>query len=234
MGIPTLDDPEVVAVEESARLFNRLARLLLLVWRGSDDKMKLAVGGAVAVSDAGYGRHTEDLDVFARPVSAKRLVKALHAQGMKTFWITEAHAVAWLDEDNAEAVAKGEAPTLRIDILSTITEPEASAIRTAIPARRLGVPLKVFRPDHLAAIKFLAGRGKDLVDFDGLVAQGVDIERVRYLIATVDEAKAAAMMARVRKLQKPRGLRDGGMHYATDAELQRAFAARYAAARAQT
>lgn len=208
MGIPTLDDERVIALAQRETLPLQLSRLLVLVGQATDAKMKLAIGGAVAARDAGWRRHTDDLDVFARPVSAKRLTRALREAGMKTFWITGSHSVAWLDEDNAEAVAAGESPSVRIDILSTVTEPEASAIRTAVPARTLGVPVKVFRPDHLAAIKFLAGRPQDLVDFDALVRLGVDLDRVRLIVAAADEPRVAAMMARARRALKPTGLRD--------------------------
>ena len=231
MPVPAIDDREVLALANRAGLTNALARLMLLVSRCLDAKMQLALGGAVAARDAGWGRHTDDLDVFARPVSARRLVKALAAQGAKTFWITDSHAVAWLDEDNAATVATGEAPAVRVDVLSTVTEPEASAIRTAIPAQRLGVPLRVFHPDHLAAIKFLAGRPKDLLDFDELVHLGVDTARVRYLVATADDTRVAALMARGRRLKTPRGVRDGSAKYLDREGFARAFAAALAAQR---
>ena len=59
-----------------------------------------------------------------------------------TAWVSDSHAVAWLDEDNAAPLAAGEAPSVRVNVLSTITETEVSAIRTAIVSQRLGVPLK--------------------------------------------------------------------------------------------
>ncbi len=233
MGIPKLDDGEVLEVAARTRLPLPLARLMVLVTRAWDDKMRLAIGGAVAVRDAGWGRHTDDLDVFARPVSAKRLVRRLAAQGVRIFWITDAHAVAWLDEDNAEEVAAGEAPSVRVDVLSTVTEPEASAIRTAVPARRLGVPLKVFRPDHLAAIKFLAGRPQDLVDFDALVLRGVDVERVRYLVSLYDEPRLPELAARVRDARRPpKGVRETGGVYLSREGFERAFAEALAKERA--
>ncbi len=232
MSIPPLDDREVLALAHRAGLPDALARLVLLVSQSVDEKMRLAIGGGIAVHDTGWERYTKDLDVFARPVSARRLVKALAARGVKTFWITDSHAVAWLDEDNAASIAAGEAPSVRVDVLSTITEPEASAIRTAIEPKRLGIPLKVFRPDHLAAIKYLAGRPKDLLDFDEIVLRGVDVERVRYLVSTADESKVAAMMSRVRKLKKPSsGVRDGGSRYLDRDGFERAFAAALAAER---
>ena len=232
MGIPPLHG-EVFDLSIRVGVAPQLARLMLLASRGLDAKMQLAIGGALAVRDAGWGRHTDDLDIFARPVSAKRLVKALAKQGAKTHWITDSHAVVWLDEDNAASIAAGEAPSVRIDVLSTVTEPEVSAIRTAIPARRLGVPLKVFHPDHLAAIKYLAGRPKDLLDFDELILRGVDVERVRYLVSIADEAQVSAMMVRIRKLKKPSsGVRDGRAQYLDREGFERAFAAAVAAERA--
>lgn len=229
MGIPSLDDPAVFAIATRGNLQLTLARLILLVERAFDAKMKLAIGGAVAVRDAGFGRHTDDLDVFARPVSAKRLVRGLAAQGMKVHWVSDAHAIAWLDEDNAELLAAREAPEVRVDVLSTITEPEAHAIRTAVAPSKLGVPMKVFRPDYLAAIKFLAGRPQDMMDFDELIRLGTDLERVRYLVGTVDESKVAAVTARVRKMKKLWGLADPrGVYLARD-EFERRLAAAAAA-----
>lgn len=225
MGVPPLDDPEVIACSARIGLPVRVARLLLLVGRAHDPKMRAAIGGGVALTDAGWRRMTDDLDVFARPVSAKRLVRALAKMGARTFWITDAHAVAYLDDDNAEELARGDAPSVRVDVLSTLTEPEASAIRTAVPPRVLGVPMPVFRIDHLAAIKFLAARPQDLVDFDHLVSLGVDLDKVRYLIADVDEAQVAPMMSRVRKARAVRGVRETPGPFLDDAALQRAWAA---------
>jgi hypothetical protein len=227
MPIPSLDDRAVLELAKHSDLYPRLARLVLLVAGALDPKMRLAVGGAVAAYDAGWQRHTQDLDIFARPVSARRLVKRLAAQGALTFWITDAHAVVYLAEDNAEALAAHESPSIRVDVLSTVTEPEAGAIRTAVPAKRLGVAIKVFRADHLAAIKYIAGRPLDLVDFDELILRGADVERVRYLVALYEPKRVAAMMARVRKLQKPpSGVRDGGAmagRYLGREEFRRAF-----------
>lgn len=229
MGIPPVDGPEVSALAVRARLPPQLARLILLVARAFDEKMKLAIGGGVAVNDAGYHRMTNDLDVFARPVSAKRLTKGLAAQGMKVHWITDAHAIAWLDEDNEALLQAREAPEVRIDVLSTIAEPEADAIRTAVAPNTLGVPMKVFRPDYLAAIKFLAGRPQDLMDFDELIRRGLDLERVRYLVGTTDESKVAAVTARVRKMKKIWGVGDRrGVYLARD-EFERRLAAAAAA-----
>ena len=94
---------------------------------------------------------------------------------------------------------------------------------------QLGGPIKVFRPDHLAAIKFLAGRPQDLVDFDELIRRGVDLERVRYLVGTYDESQVAAVTARVRKMKKLWGLADPrGVYLARD-EFERRLAAAAAA-----
>lgn len=191
--------------------------------------MKLALGGAVAVMDAGAKAYSNDLRVYACPVSAKWLVKGLAAHGMKVRWITDAHAIAWLDEDNEELLRDREAPEIRIDVLSTIAEPEADAIRTAVAPNTLGVPMKVFRPDYLAAIKFLAGRPQDLLDFDELTRRGTDLERVRYLVGTADESKVAAVAARVRKMKKIWGVGDRrGVYLARD-EYERRLAAAAAA-----
>lgn len=222
MGIPPLDAPEVQQLSIREAIQPQLARLLLLVAAATDAKMQLAIGGAVAARDAGWRRYTDDLDVFARPASAKRLLKALAAAGMKTLWITDAHGVAWLAEDNP---TKAEAPSVRVDVLSTVTEPEASAIRTAVPPRSLGVPVKVFRPDHLAAIKFLAGRPQDLVDFDELMRRGVDLERVRPIVASSDESRVAAVTSRARRALKPPGLRESRAPYLSRAALDEAWKA---------
>lgn len=227
MGIPPLDAPEVQQLSIREAIQPQLARLLLLVAGAADAKMKLAIGGAVAAHDAGWQRYTRDLDVFARPVSAKRLLRALAAAGMKTFWITESHGVAWIEEDNVAAVAAGEAPSDRVDVRSTVTEPEASAIRTAVPPRSLGVPVKVFRPDHLAAIKFLAGRPQDLIDFDELIRRGVDLERVRLIVASADETRLAAVTARGRRALKPPGLRELSAPYLGRAALDAAWKAAF-------
>ncbi len=226
MRIPSLTDRAVLELENRSTLNNRVARLVVLVSRVTQPRMQLAIGGAVAGVDAGWRRNTVDLDVFARPTSAKRLVKSLAAVGMRTFWITDAHAVAWLREDNENEIAAGESPSIRIDVLSTLSEPEASAIRTAVKPRALGVPVKVFRPDYLTAIKFLAARPLDLVDFDELILLGVDPERVRYLVATADASRSAAVASRIRKLLKPpSGVAESRSPYLSRHGFHQAFAA---------
>ncbi len=226
MAIPPLDDAAVFALAKRAHMSNQVARLLLMVSRVVNPRMQLAVGGAVAVGDAGFVRLTEDLGVFARPAGARRLIGSLRAEGFTTFWIADSHGVAYLPEDNETRVKAHDLPTVRIDVLSTVTEPEASAIRTAIVPKTLGVGVRVFRPDHLAAIKFLAGRPKDLMDFDELILLGVDTEQVRYVVSTSDASRVAALMSRIRKLRKaPSGVRDGNARYLSRDEMQAAFRA---------
>jgi hypothetical protein len=229
MGVPALEDPVVVGLAIRARLPLSLARRLCLVAGAFDEAMKLALGGTVAVMDARAKAYSNDLLVYARPVSAKRLVKGLAAQGMKVRWVTDAHAIAWLDEDNEELLLARKAPEIRIDVRGTITELEADAIRTAVAPNTLGVPMKVVRPDYLAAIKFVAGRPQDLLDFDEIMRRGTDLDRVRYLVGTVDESKVAAVTVRVRKMKKIWGVGDRrGVYLARD-EFERRLAAAAAA-----
>jgi hypothetical protein len=210
MGIPRLDSPQIVRLSGEARVQPQLARLLLLLAGAASRAKRWAIGGGVAVRDAGYRRYTEDLDVFATEVSARKIVKGLRAEGVEIRWLGDYHAIAFLEEDNRDELAAKQTPTIRIDVLATLEEPEAGAIRTAVPARTLGVEAKVFRADYLAAIKFLAGRPQDLLDFDELMRLGTDVDRVKYLVSTSDDSKVPALLARIRaQREKPKGVRDG-------------------------
>jgi hypothetical protein len=226
MRIPRIDSPEVNAIAADSNLPIRVARLLLLVIRASTDAKRWAIGGAVALRANGHGRYTDDVDVFATEVSARKIVKGLRSAGVEIRWLGDYHAIAFLEEDNLEDLAAGETPKVRIDVLATLEEPEAGAIRTAVRASKLGVDAKVFRADYLAAIKFLAGRPQDLLDFDELMRLGTDVERVRYLVATSDGDRMPALMARIRKLQaKPKGVRDRASRYLSRDEIRAAWKA---------
>jgi hypothetical protein len=135
---------------------------------------------------------TFDVDLFARPTAARRVEASLRAAGLTVEGLRSAHLIAYFPEDNRLWLDQGQPPEFRIDLLVTVTEPEATAIQTAQPAELAGIQAAFVRPDELTALKFLAGRPQDLADVEALLGTGrVSVERVRYLLSTTHGSAAA-------------------------------------------
>lgn len=220
----TPDEAELYARAKTVNLQLPVVRLLRALERVVTPGARYVVGGGIAVAAHGYRRMTSDLDVFASPVTARRFAVALRAEGLTVERIADSHVIAYYPEDNPSALEQREIPEHRIDLLATITEPETTAIRTAQPTTYAGATFAVMPVDMLVAIKFMAGRPRDLADVGELVALGgVDIARARYLVAISEsDRQAAAFVALARKA---RSVKENG-HYLQRAGLNAAFAER--------
>lgn len=163
------------------------------------------MGGGIAVNANGFPRSTLDVDVFARPTTARALARALADAGLTVETVAPSHMIAYFPGDNPRADVTG-LPPHRVDILATVTEPEVSAIRTAVLTNHAGLMLPLMQRDVLVAIKFMAGRPRDLGDAGELILDGrVNIEKARYLIAVSDGDRAARRFdAFVARTKRPR------------------------------
>lgn len=171
---------------------------------------KYAVIGGVAVSVRAEPRFTADLDLaIAEPLEerAEALVLAMQRSGYRTFSVLEDKRDGRLA--TVRFLGKGD---LLIDLLFRFTGIEPEIVDRASAARVLGGPrLPVASLAHLLAMKVQAGRPKDLVDIDSLLAfakpsdHRVAINALRRMVKLGND-EGRDLVAEARRLfrQKPR------------------------------
>lgn len=147
--------------------FNADYRDLLIALADARADFLLIGGWALALY--GYGRSTDDMDVFVRatPNNAERVFEALAAFGAPV----EAHGVsAKLFASKGHGYRMGIRPNL-IEVLTTISGVEFDE---AWPGRKTfkldGRVIPYIGRDALLTNKRAAGRPKDLADIDWLIA----------------------------------------------------------------
>lgn len=116
-----------------------------------------AVGGAVAMSVAGYTRQTEDLDVFFNHRDTPTMLRALRAASIR---------FATLAEPNHYAIIPSvENPDHPVDLLFTPEDLEVDAVAfpdaAAVSVGRRTVTVNVFPPVLLKTAKVRSDRAKD-------------------------------------------------------------------------
>ncbi len=133
-------------------------------------RVEFVIVGAHALAAHGLPRATGDIDVFIRPnaENAARVMESLAAFGAPT----EAHGIRAADFEIPGQVYQLGVPPRRIDLLTAIdgvTFEDAFASRLEAPVG--GMVLPFLGRSALIANKRAAGRPKDLVDVEALLAQ---------------------------------------------------------------
>jgi hypothetical protein len=140
-----------------------------------------ALGGAYGqYGFTGIWRDSKDLDAFVRPEDVRAVLDAFEAQGFET----ELRDARWLAKVHS-------APHL-LDILFAVRHRTRLRIddewlRTAAPARFLGVPARLLQPEELIATKaYIANRdrfdGADILHLIRALQGEVDWQRVADLL----------------------------------------------------
>ena len=133
-------------------------------------EVEFVVVGGWAVSVHGYGRSTDDLDVFVRAdaANAARLVNALEDFGAPL----KQHGVdASLFAQEGMAYRMGRKP-VQIEILTTIDGVDFEAARAeSLHVSIDDVEVLIIGRDALLANKRASGRAKDLADVEALEAE---------------------------------------------------------------
>ncbi len=128
-----------------------------------------AVGGANAMSVAGYTRETEDLDVFFRYTDAPTFLHALRRAQIRFATIAEPYHYA--------IIPSVRNPDRRIDLLFTSDDLEMDAVAfpttTEVTVKRRKTNLEVFPAVLLVAAKVRSDRGKDHDDVRRMYERGV-------------------------------------------------------------
>jgi hypothetical protein len=150
------------------------SRLLKLI-KPTLDKTKVdyAIGGAVAMSFAGYTRQTEDIDVFFKHTDRPLVLRALRAAGIPFATIADPYQYAIIPSlKNLDR---------RIDLLFTSDDIEVDAVAfpdevTAGVGKSLAV-IKVFPAVLIKTAKVRSDRQKDHDDVRRMYERGLIDEK---------------------------------------------------------
>ncbi len=175
--------------------------LRLVVDVAKQAKVKMAIGGGVAIAARGYRRDTMDVDAFFHYEDQQKVLRALNV-------LAADYALEKLDPSHWIAVPPGAEPDERIDLLFASGDPEESAIEMATKADCLGVVAPTFTTEWLVVSKFLAERGeaKDVLDIWALYQRGAFdvkdvVKRLRQMGLREDAKKFPAFIEKIQNLK---------------------------------
>lgn len=176
-----------------------MLRLVLAVAKRA--KVKVAIGGGVAVAARGYRRDTMDVDAFFHYEDQQKVLRALNV-------LAGDFRLEKLDSSHWIAVPPGAEPDERIDFLFATGDPEESAIEMATTADCRGVPAPTFTTEWLVVTKFLTERGdaKDMLDIWALHQRGAFdvkdiVKRLRQMGLSEDARKFPALIETLQNLK---------------------------------
>jgi hypothetical protein len=131
-------------------------------------RVKVAIGGGIAVNSHGYRRDTADVDAFFHLPDQHKVLRQLNDQLGDNFVLEEFDPSHWI------VAAVGASPDERINLLFAAGDPEESAIEMATTKKYHGIETPVFPIDMLVISKFLAERddAKDSLDIYELHRKG--------------------------------------------------------------
>ena len=187
--------------KQPATLKQQMVRLVLAVARKA--KVKMAIGGGIAVASRGYVRETRDVDAFFHEKDRQKVLRALTQ--LASDWKVEA-----FDRSHWVAIPPG-ARTIeeRIDFLFAEGDPEESAIEMASSADYEGQDIPAFTTDWIVVSKFLATRDepKDALDILALYQRGgFDVKdvvkRLRQMGMKEDAARFPVFLEKLRNLKR--------------------------------
>ncbi len=150
-------------------------------------RVKMAIGGGIAIQTYGYKRETSDVDAFFHYKDRLKVLRALQ-QMAKDYVIEE------LDQSHWVAIPIGSPPDERIDLLFASGDPEESSIELAEKRSYNGVVAPVFPIDLLIISKFLAERedAKDWLDIYTLYKRGAfDPKQIVKRLTQMDQKEDA-------------------------------------------
>ncbi|HZU84669.1 MAG TPA: hypothetical protein VE987_17185 [Polyangiaceae bacterium] len=174
-----------------------MLRLMVKVMKGA--KVKMGIGGGIAVAAHGFRRDTVDVDAFFHYGDRQKVLRALRT-------VAPDFAVEPIADSHWIAVAPDAAPDERIDLMFATGDPEESAIELAEMKRYKGVDAPMFPVDLLVACKYLADREdpKDWLDIYALHQRGAyDVADVVKRLRQMGLAKdARAFVEFMKKLEE--------------------------------
>lgn len=128
-----------------------------------------AIGGAVAMSLAGYTRQTEDLDVFFKHTDRPLVLRALRTAGVSFATIADPYQYA--------IIPSLKNPDRRVDLLFTSEDLEVDAVgfpdEMTVAVGRAKIVIKVFPAVLIKAAKVVSDREKDHDDVRRMHERGL-------------------------------------------------------------
>lgn len=128
-----------------------------------------AIGGAVAMSAAGYTRQTEDVDVFFNHKDTAEVLRALRDAKIRFATLAEPYHYAIIPDVKD--------PDHRIDLMFTSEDLEMDAVdfpdTAAVSVGRRKVTVNIFPPLLLKTAKVVSDRDKDHDDIRRMHARGL-------------------------------------------------------------
>jgi hypothetical protein len=178
----------------------RMLRLVLAVAKKA--KVKMAIGGGIAVASRGYRRDTMDVDAFFHEEDRQKVIRA-------TRQLVEDYEIESLDVSHWIVVPPDAEVDERIDLLFTNSDPEESAIEMATRAVYQGIAAPMFTVEWIVVSKFLAERedAKDSLDIWALYQRGMFdvkdiVKRLRQMGMREDAAKFPVFIEKLKNLKK--------------------------------
>lgn len=128
-----------------------------------------AIGGAVAMSIAGYTRQTEDLDVFFNHTDRATVLRALRAAGVRFATIADPYQYA--------IIPSLKNPDRRVDLLFTSEDLEVDAVsfpdHVTVNVGKNKTVVNVFPPVLIKTAKVRSDREKDHDDVRRMYERGL-------------------------------------------------------------
>jgi hypothetical protein len=164
-------------------------------------RVKMGIGGGIAVAAHGYRRDTVDVDAFFHYEDRQKVVRALRQ-------VASSYEIEPITNDHWIAVPPGAEPDERIDLMFATGDPEESAIEMAKVKKCRGVNAPVFSVVWLVVAKFLADRNSpiDWADIYTLYQRGAYdvsdvVKRLKQMGHKTDAANFPGFLKRIENLK---------------------------------
>lgn len=178
----------------------RMVRLVKAIAKKA--KVKVAIGGGVAVASRGYRRDTMDVDAFFHYADKQKVLRALNQ-------LAPEYTVESLNEAHWIAVPPDAEEDEKIDLLFSTGDPEESAIEMATVSRYQGTDAPTFTVEWIVVSKFLAERedAKDALDIWALYQRGAFdvgdiVKRLRQMGMQKDADRFPVFIEKLKNLKK--------------------------------
>lgn len=145
-------------------------------WLRSEGLDHVYIGG-LAVALVGRPRITQDIDgiVLLGEMSIQEALRRAKAAGLSSR-VPDAAAFA---AKSRVLLLRHDGTRVPIDLSIGFLPFEEEAVRRALPMKARGLEIPVATPEDLVILKAIAGRPRDIVDIEGLLAANPRIDRNR-------------------------------------------------------
>lgn len=189
----TKSEKPLAIVDEMLRVATKIAKKA---------RVKMGIGGGIAVAAHGYRRSTDDVDAFFHYTDRRKVLAAARA-------IAPEYTMESLHDSHWILVPPDAEPNARIDLLFATGDPEESAIEMSRAGTFHKNSAPIFPIDMLIVTKFLAERdeAKDWLDIYALYQRGAFTvpqiqKRLRQMGMSQDATAFGDFMERLQAMKK--------------------------------